>query len=266
MAAGEDQPQPVVANAAVVVVVVGPVVWVLGQRRHRDLLHLGALGRAAAQPVDRAVARRRREPRAGTARNAIARPALQRQCEGVLRTFLCEVPVAGHPDQGRENAPPFVAERVGDRRLDAGGHSSSQSGLTSIVPNLAAGCLAATSIASSRFLHSIRSNPPTCSLVSANGPSDSTTSPARTCTVVASLTGRSRDPNCRTPRASISSTHAVGEPSGSLTSIDSSTQTSIMYRTATPSRVGRPAGAVATPGGARRIRASAGACAGAWRG
>ena len=47
------------------------------------------------------------------------------------------------------------------------------------------------------------------SLVSANGPSASTTSPLRTRTVVAVLISSSRLPCRRTPRPSISSTHAI---------------------------------------------------------
>ncbi len=57
---------------------------------------------------------------------------------------------------------------------------SCQSGLISIVPLAAAGCLAAISTASSRLAHSMMSKPPICSLVSANGPSDTSSSPPRT--------------------------------------------------------------------------------------
>src|SRR5262249_42166395 len=75
-----------------------------------------------------------------------------------------------------------------------------------------------------------------CSLVSANGPSAISTSPPRTDTVVASLTGRSWLPSSRTPRRSISSTQAsVSGPiralSSGLSSVPSATQTSIMYFT-----------------------------------
>ena len=68
-----------------------------------------------------------------------------------------------------------------------------------MVPLAAAGCLAAIWIASSRFAHSMMSKPPDCSLVSANGPSDTSSSPSRTRTVVASLPGRSRVPPRRIP-------------------------------------------------------------------
>jgi hypothetical protein len=49
--------------------------------------------------------------------------------------------------------------------------------------------------------------PPICPLVSANGPSLTSTSSSRTRTVTASLTGRSRCPCSRTPRSSISAAH-----------------------------------------------------------
>src|SRR4051794_21594562 len=181
MTAGEDQPETVVLHGAVVVVAVVAIAVIrhLAGPQRRSLAELAGLGRPAAQAVQGAVAGRGGEPRAGAARDAIARPALQRRGEGVLRTLLGEVPVTGHPDQGRDHAPPFLLERLGERALDARGHSS-QSGLTSIVPYLAAGCLDATSIASSRFSHSSRSKPPICSFVSANGPSESNTSPSRT--------------------------------------------------------------------------------------
>jgi hypothetical protein len=86
---GEGQPQAVVLHGAVVAVVVRFV----GMPKHRRLPQLGGLGRAAAQPVPRTVARRRRQPGAGPARDASSRPALQRQRERVLRTLLSKVPV-----------------------------------------------------------------------------------------------------------------------------------------------------------------------------
>jgi hypothetical protein len=35
--------------------------------------------------------------------------------ESVLRALLGQVPVAGRPDQGGDDAPPLVSERVGNR-------------------------------------------------------------------------------------------------------------------------------------------------------
>jgi hypothetical protein len=74
---------------------------------------------------------------------------------------------------------------LGEQQVQHGEHAAGalgqqQSGLSSSVPNFAAGCLDATSIASSRSSHSSGSSPAICSLVSANGPSDTSTSPLRT--------------------------------------------------------------------------------------
>ena len=66
-----------------------------------------------------------------------------------------------------------------------------QNGRSSNVPTSAVGCRAAISMASSMLAHSMTSKPAICSLVSANGPSLSSTSPSLTRTVVASPTGRS---------------------------------------------------------------------------
>ncbi len=64
-----------------------------------------------------------------------------REC--VLRAFLGEVPVAGHSDEGRDDATPIRAKRGIDCGLDLGGDAAqiSQIGLTSIVPLLRAGDL-----------------------------------------------------------------------------------------------------------------------------
>src|SRR5215204_3454031 len=71
-------------------------------------------------------------------RDAVTRPGLQRPREGVLGALLGQVPVAGRPDQGRDDPSPLLAERVGDRRLYLRLHPS-QIGLTSITPNSATG-------------------------------------------------------------------------------------------------------------------------------
>jgi len=77
------------------------------------------------------------------------------QREGVLRAFLGNVPVAGHPDQGCDDPTPLVTEGARDRGGDVGGYIS-QIGLTSIVPMRAPGIFEATPIASSRSLQSTR--------------------------------------------------------------------------------------------------------------
>ena len=64
----------------------------------------------APDPVDRAVAGGGHEPGARVLRRAVARPALGRDRERLLRGFLGEVEVAEEADQGREDAAPLVAE------------------------------------------------------------------------------------------------------------------------------------------------------------
>ena len=85
------------------------------------------------------------QPRAGVGRDAVARPALGRDRERLLRGLLGEVEVAEEADQGGEDAAPLVAEGPLERR-----HHSTI-GRTSIAPpRRAAGIRAASSIAASR--------------------------------------------------------------------------------------------------------------------
>src|SRR6185312_6144568 len=89
-------------------------------------------------------------------------------------------------------------------------------GRTSMVPYQALGCLDAIAMASSRSEQSITSYPPTCSLVSAKGPSLTSSSRSRIRTEVASLTSLSRWPCSSTPRPSISRNQSAyaGSPAG----------------------------------------------------
>ena len=125
MAAGEDQPQPVVGELAAAVTVVptrgrpgGAATARAGQRRH--LVQLGRLGAAAAQPVQGAVTGHRGQPGAGPARDPVPRPAPHRLGERVLGTVLGEIPVTGRPDQGGHHPSPLLVERRGDRGVDVG--------------------------------------------------------------------------------------------------------------------------------------------------
>src|SRR5215470_10556093 len=72
---------------------------------------------------------------------------------------------------------------------DSGRPLSSLTGRTSTVPRRAIGMRAAMSIASSRSAASIRKKPPSCSRVSANGPSVTRRLPSRIRTLVAAATG-----------------------------------------------------------------------------
>ena len=123
------------------------------RRVHRVLHRLGHLEQAglrgqraiAADAVDRAVARGRHQPGAGVGGDAVARPALRGDREGLLRGFLGEVEVAEEADQRSEDTAPLVAEGLFEDRY----HSTI--GRTSIAPpRRAAGIRAASSIAASR--------------------------------------------------------------------------------------------------------------------
>jgi hypothetical protein len=65
------------------------------------------------------VARGRRQPRAGVARQPVAGPALCGRRERVLRGFLGEIEVAEEADQRREDTTPLLAEYLleGQRAL-----------------------------------------------------------------------------------------------------------------------------------------------------
>jgi hypothetical protein len=94
-----------------------PLVW---DRRlvHGFLYRLGHVEQSrlrgeraiAADPIDRAVARRRDEPRTRVGGRPVARPALGRDRERLLRGFLGEVEIAEEADQAREDTAPLVAE------------------------------------------------------------------------------------------------------------------------------------------------------------
>src|SRR5437764_1184608 len=81
--------------------------------------------------------------------------------------------------------------------------------------------------------HSIRQNPPTCSLVSAQGPSESSSWRRRTRTARPSAGGRRPPPPCSTPRSSIRSLHPK-QPSSACAAALSSPRISSRYRISPP--------------------------------
>ena len=101
----------------------------VGDRRRR-VVHLGLnrlLGyleqprlrrqRALApQPIDRAVARRRDQPRGGVLRRAAARPAFGGDGERLLDGLLGAIEVPEEADQSGEHAAPLLAEDPLDQR------------------------------------------------------------------------------------------------------------------------------------------------------
>jgi hypothetical protein len=121
VAAGEDEPEPVIADAAAITVgrrQVPARQFSSGRLQQRRLAQLGGLVRAAAQHVDRAVAGGGGQPGAGAGGHAVALPRLQGAGERVLRALLGQVPVAGDRDQGGDDLAPLGLEGGADRRLD----------------------------------------------------------------------------------------------------------------------------------------------------
>ena len=176
------------AMSAVVVVGSG---FVLRRRQQRRLLELGGLDRAAAQPVERAVAGHRGEPRA-------------RARAGRRRAARRSAPARTRPGRTPRRGPSRRSSRSAWRRPGPtpARNASATAARTCrrLIPARTAaprscrtwppGAWPRPRCASSRSAHSMMSKPAICSLVSANGPSASSTSPSRTRTVVASLTGR----------------------------------------------------------------------------
>jgi hypothetical protein len=76
---------------------------------HRDRAAL------APQAVDRPVARGRRDPRGGIGRDAVARPALERDEERVLDRLLGAVEVAERAREDGDRLPRLAPEQAVDR-------------------------------------------------------------------------------------------------------------------------------------------------------
>src|SRR6185436_7915767 len=131
-------------------------------------------------PVDRPVARGRHDPGAGVVRDPRRRPAIDRRRERVLYRVLGALQVAEDAGQDGDAPRPFLCI---DRRQPIGQRTIN--GRISSVPYSAAGTRAAMRIASSRSGRSVTKIPPSCSFVSANGPSVTIVSPSTTRTTLA---------------------------------------------------------------------------------
>jgi hypothetical protein len=166
VAAGEDQRQAVVGDGhGVVVLLAGHGPLELGGQ-HRRLVG-EALG--APQAVDRLVARRPGDPGGRLVRHAVARPALERDDEGLLDRLLGQVDVPQHASQHRDRPSRAVAEQAVDLERGAAVQEAAvpaaslfsatsvppASGRTSMAaPQRTAGTFLAQAIASSRSAQS----------------------------------------------------------------------------------------------------------------
>src|SRR5258705_12807124 len=118
MAAGVDEPEPVVPDATVHFVVTARLAR-LACEQGRDLTELGRPYLVVPDPVNGTVARGRDEPRTRLAGHAVAAPGGQRQRERLLRRFLGQIPVAGQADPRGDDPTPLRPDRLGDGGLHA---------------------------------------------------------------------------------------------------------------------------------------------------
>ena len=82
--------------------------------RAREQLRLAHERLLASDPVDRAVARRRDDPRAWVRRRPVARPALRGPDEGVLHRVLGEVEIAEDAAEDRDATRTLVPVGAGE--------------------------------------------------------------------------------------------------------------------------------------------------------
>ena len=117
VAAGEHQPQAVVADAALIVGLLSSRV-----RHPGRLFELARLAGSTPQAVQRAVAGHRGDPGARVPRRARLAPRAKTLRERFLCTFLSQVPVAEHADQRRHDARPLLPVGLRDDRFQISGH------------------------------------------------------------------------------------------------------------------------------------------------
>jgi hypothetical protein len=111
MTAREDQPKPVVGDAAHVGLVGGEGLE-LGEPRERDVFL--AKRPLSSDPVDGTVAGGRRDPRARRRRHPARGPRPERFGERLLDGVLGEIEVTEDPDQGRDSPALLLAEQAID--------------------------------------------------------------------------------------------------------------------------------------------------------
>ncbi len=182
VAAGEDEPEPVVGDGAHGVGVDGFVVE--GSEHGGGLRVSRVAGGLPAEPVDGAVLRGRRQPRPGVGGQAGPRPSGHRLDERLLGDVLGQLDVPEPPHQPRDDPAVLLTEDPLDRGVGRGGparcrvvarvgsrhatrQTSSWKGRTSTLPRQAAEPRRARSMAASRSGASRTQKPPICSLASA---------------------------------------------------------------------------------------------------
>ena len=159
VAAGEDQPEPVVGDATHVGLVSSERLERLQGAELRRLLAKGSL---TPQPVDRSIARGRRDPRAGVVGDPAFGPHPHRLRERVLHRVLGQVEVAQDADHRRDRPPLLGPEEAVDDGCGRGRYdgwpssSNTMTGRISTEPRYPIGSFALASIASSRLGHSTR--------------------------------------------------------------------------------------------------------------
>ena len=125
MAAGEHQAQPLVGDHRCVLVARDVSHRLLEVTRDQRLLL--AQDGLPAEPVDRPALRRREDPAGRLGRDAVARPAVERDGIGVLDGLLRAVDVAAQrAGEDRDRAAELRAEGAGDRggRRAGGGRAA----------------------------------------------------------------------------------------------------------------------------------------------
>ncbi len=114
MAAGEEEPQPVVGSH-------GPARVVRGRPHGSQLLSQECqpipVSRVAAEPVQGSTARHGEQPGARSFREAVARPRLEGRDQRLLDQLLREVPVAEDAEERCDQAPALLAHRRGQARI-----------------------------------------------------------------------------------------------------------------------------------------------------
>ncbi len=164
VAAGEDEPQPVIAHRTLL----DGLLTGVQQRRLGVLVRAGSL---AAQPVDSPVARRRDDPPGRARRQPALRPPAGRLGERVGHRVFGSVDVA--EDAGQDGYRPAVlraedtldiSERGRDQRQSPGMSTMGRTSTGSVQARVA---LPAQPSAASRSAARITQKPPMCSLPSA---------------------------------------------------------------------------------------------------